>query len=365
MRIASFKSALLLALITVLLLALAVSFLPANQASALPNGLVPHDPIYIVGNDDFTPANGITSGSGMLGNPYIIENLDIIAENAHGIRIENTTAYFIIRNCYMHDGKDNGRGGIWFENVINGEIDNVTSNNNFHGIFVGISSNNIILNCIVRNNDYGIILGASVNNTVENCIVSNNRRGITASGSNNIILKCAIENNELGIFFATLLFEDDDHLHKSTSNTVRNCAILNNTYGIRFSDDSKNNHIYHNNFKNNGESICFYFPAKNNYIHHNNFINNPSQAFDNSSNYWDNDYPSGGNYWSDYPGVDADGNGIGDTPYSISGGNNQDRYPLMKPFDEVPSDERNWPLIAGIVGVIAIIGVVAFYARKR
>ncbi|MCK4365728.1 MAG: PKD domain-containing protein, partial [Thermoplasmatales archaeon] len=33
-------------------------------------------------------------------------------------------------------------------------------------------------------------------------------------------------------------------------------------------------------------------------------------------------------------GVDTDGDGIGDTPYNISGGNNQDLYPLMYPWGE-------------------------------
>ena len=49
-------------------------------------------------------------------------------------------------------------------------------------------------------------------------------------------------------------------------------------------------------------------------------------------NIWDNGYPSGGNYWSDYAGVDADGDGIGDTPYIIDD-NNIDHYPLMGPFN--------------------------------
>ena len=75
-------------------------------------------------------------------------------------------------------------------------------------------------------------------------------------------------------------------------------------------------------------------------MRHNAILTNAAQAFDDQglSNAWDDGYPSGGNFWSDYTGVDncrgpnqnvcPDPDGIGDTPYAIDT-DSVDRYPLM------------------------------------
>ena len=70
--------------------------------------------------------------------------------------------------------------------------------------------------------------------------------------------------------------------------------------------------------------------CRNNNIYHNNFIENVIQASaENSDNQWDDG--AEGNYWSDYTGLDVDGDGIGDSPYII-GPNVVDQFPLMAPF---------------------------------
>ncbi len=77
-----------------------------------------------------------------------------------------------------------------------------------------------------------------------------------------------------------------------------------------------------------------------------------------SANTWDDGYPSGGNYWSDYQSSDfycgpyqnmTGSDGLGDTPYVIDA-NNTDHYPLTNPYGSPPSPTYNLTIIATIGG---------------
>jgi len=179
------------------------------------------------------------------------------------------------------------------------------------GISLSFSSNNTIVgNRIAANDDNGIVLGHNSNyNHISSNNVTNNRHGVwLGSSSNNTIFGNTITaNNDNGFRLAL-----------SSNNYICDNNITHNSYGISLSSSSANN-FYHNNLIGNTQQIYDFswdFPS----------------VFPPSSNVWDGNYPSGGNYWSDYTGQDADRDGIGDTPYVIDE-NNQDNYPLVKPFD--------------------------------
>jgi hypothetical protein len=84
--------------------------------------------------------------------------------------------------------------------------------------------------------------------------------------------------------------------------------------------------------------IYLNYSSSNNRFFHNDFLNNTHQvSSEGSPNTWDNGYPSGGNYWSDYRtrypnAAENDNSGTWNTSYVINV-NNTDRYPLMGPFN--------------------------------
>ena len=115
------------------------------------------------------------------------------------------------------------------------------------------------------------------------------------------------------------------YLHYSDKNIVIGNYIANNTdIGISLSSGA-NNTITLNTIINNYYGISIFGSENNVYL--NSFINNTYQvSVHDASNTFDNG--TYGNYWSDYTGTDANGDLIGDTPYSITGSIN-DNYPLM------------------------------------
>jgi parallel beta-helix repeat protein len=178
--------------------------------------------------------------------------------------------------------------------------DNIIQDIDFIGIRIEDSSSIVIENNKISNcSSYfdGINIYSSDNNYIRNNSIIDSDRGIKIVGSYNIISGNFIKNNEDGIY----IFGD---------------------YNTIFSNDVVDNKGY-------GIVVSTHSGYKNNLIYHNNLINNTKQAYSQNNNQWDNGYPSGGNYWDDYTGVDNDGDGIGDTPYHIS---NYvfDRYPFIK-----------------------------------
>lgn len=101
--------------------------------------------------------------------------------------------------------------------------------------------------------------------------------------------------------------------------------------------DSSYDSILHNTFVDNNIGINVQAPCAHDMVFNNNFVNNTWNGYDYSplehQNQWDNGNVTGGNYWSDYSGVDGNNDGFGDTPYQLQGGANKDYYPLMFPFE--------------------------------
>jgi len=129
----------------------------------------------------------------------------------------------------------------------------------------------------------------------------------------------------------------------SDNNIISNNIIANNSWCGIDAIYSNNNVITENEIEDNHCGIYLGTGSTNNLIYHNNFNNllTDVQAYaKETGNTWDDGYPSGGNYWSDYEerypdAKELDGSGIWDTPYEIDE-NNQDNYPLMELWSPKP-----------------------------
>jgi len=200
-----------------------------------------HAPIRIIGNDQFTEENGVTGGSGTEDDPYIIENWTIVSDGStsEGIFINNTNAYFIIRNCTIQgfNHPDKFYQGIEFSVVTHGRIEDTKVSESAIGIYIRYSTENEMENCTfsdcpVYPDGYGIGIFRSMNTTIVCCKCYNMRYGISVSESSGISLQKTESYNNTDYGLISL---DEPSLHF----LIEDCIFSNNGYdGIALSGAS-------------------------------------------------------------------------------------------------------------------------------
>jgi parallel beta-helix repeat protein len=313
-------------------------------------------------------------------NNYILDNT--IANNTYGIYITHSP-----NNTFRNNRLTNNKYNLWIScetsvqmshfindidtsNTINGKpiiywvrehdrtvpsdagyvglvdctnitVQNQTLTSNSQGILLVATSNSLITKNHVTNNDYGIALFAPYEQCIGNIITRNN---ITAN------------------------FKDGIHSWHSHGTIITGNSVTGNKEnGINFFE-SPNVRIVGNAITENiGYGVKLWFHSSNCSIYHNNFVNNERSALaDSQPTCWDNG--TAGNYWGDYTGVDDDGDGIGDTSYSIGDGNT-DIYPLMEPFEvpetEIPDGIPEFPSwMPFLIVLVAVTALAIIYNRR-
>ena len=207
--------------------------------------------------------------------------------------------------------------------------------------------------------DNAITISSVSNVTVKNVKIEGFSKGIIISDSSH--------NNIIGNNISDCRSDPISLDSCSYCNIAKN--ILTNNSGLLFLSRCENNSITDNNIAKNSEGIFLSFSANNkivgnnitlntvgvhlsgvlaNYFYFNNFVNNTSQVYIRDTakelpNVWDNGEV--GNFWSNYDGTDANGDGIGESPFIVEtaepvnitfwnsitvGVNQQDSFPLME-----------------------------------
>ena len=328
--------------------------------------------LEIVGEDKETTiidGNGTGNVVNLVSTSVTITNFTVRngGESYVGIQIDTYDGHIIsgnkVSNCVL--------GFDLFESNNNTIVGNILLDNSMVGISLAYSNNNNISGNYVYGSTYGIkIEASSIRNDVTNNTVSEASYGIVMnSSSENIIDSNDVSAMVVGVYsvdsvgnnvsnnivwrsaFAIELHggtgssilrntvSDGGHgiyLAFASSNTIDSNLASNNDWGI-YLYDADSNTIKNNTASYNTNGITIVSGSSGNSIYFNNFIHNIKQSYQGPSsggNTWYKSFgpKSYGNYWTDYNGLDQDGDGVGDTLVPHAG---VDDYPLMNPTMEV------------------------------
>lgn len=194
----------LLAIAVVTVLAAAVA--PAPVALGWPNPSGPYDPhapVSITSNAHFTAANGVRSGTGAIGDPFIISGWSF---TTGGITIKGVTASFLIRDNLFTMGGGNWAVAIEDVQVWHGVVDNEI---HFHQ-GGGVSAKNA--DTYIGHNDiaggsWNYAIGTGILCERSNCVAEQNMISEAAIGVKARYAASQIRDNNLGVVGNGILVE--------------------------------------------------------------------------------------------------------------------------------------------------------------
>jgi parallel beta-helix repeat protein len=333
-------------LLTVLLMGTLAITLKSTRAISEPNTItVPDDYQKIQEAINAAKAGDtIFVKAGTYNEDYVALNksVSLVGDNQKSLIYYHTSLGFIVTANEVH------LTGFTIMNIEAGQG---------HAVDIANSSNCIIENNLLENNLVGISLYASSSgNTISGNALEHNERSIELIDSSDNTIS---DNNITDALVSGI------SLDLSSGNTVSGNRIsdLEDGMGALMLWKSSNSVISHNllfggnpmlmidctnntlseNFVMDSEYGVVVGTSSGNSIYNNYFINVTQLILDTeiraglpSENFWDNG--AEGNYWSDYFGADADGDGIGDSPHVLYE-NNQDNYPLIDypPISTIPT----------------------------
>jgi parallel beta-helix repeat protein len=206
------------------------------------------------------------------------------------------------------------------------------------------SQNTSVMNNVIVSDDFGIrALEARKLTIAYNSITSPNNTFIVVLNSSELSLLensimaadgMELDNCAESVFSGNTISSAKGagvFAYQSNQNTFSGNEIIADASPAISISDCYNSTFLGNNISSNSAYGLFFWQSNNNTFIHNNFLGSGGKlsAYGSSSGSWDNGFE--GNFWNSYTGVDADLDGIGDTPKFLDS-MNIDNFPLKGMF---------------------------------